>query len=223
MFRHRPRLLPLPRLLLVVEDIARNIIELYRGPGTEVERRLHRIAQLPYIARPVIGQQGIAHQLAHAGDRPPHVPVVLLHIEIGEQRNVLRPLPQGWQRQLHHTQPVEQVTPQQPFPYCGDRIHIHGGNNTHISVHILFPAHRAEPLLLNRLENLGLEGQIHGVHFVQEQSASISLFQQSFPVFRPGIAPTRSAEQGALQQGGWDGRAVLRHKRPPGPGAVAME
>ena len=209
--------------LLVVKDIPRDVIELDHRAGAQVKGRLHRVSQLPHVAGPVVGQQGVAHQLADPCDRPLHFPVVPLHIEVGKQRNVLRPLPQGRQGQLYHPQPVKQIPPEQSVPHGGDGIHVHGGDDAHIAVHVLLSAHGPELLLLDGLQNLGLEGEIHGVDLVQKEGATIGLLEQALPVFRAGIAPPGGAEQRALQQGGGNGRAVLGDEGALGSGAVAVE
>lgn len=56
-------------------------------------------------------------------------------------------------------------------------------------MHVLLSAHGPELFLLDGLQNLGLEGEIHGVDLVQKEGATVGLLEQALPVFRAGIAP----------------------------------
>ena len=75
-------------------------------------------------------------------------PVEVLQIELAEHRNVLRPLPQGRDADLHHIQPVVQVLAKVSLAYLLIQIAVGGGDNPDVDLDIPQAAHPLEGAVL---------------------------------------------------------------------------
>ena len=132
----------------------------------------------------------------------------------GEQRNVLRSLPQGGQRDGKDVQPEEEVLSKAPVPNGQSEVLVRGRDDA--DVHVDGPG-RAEPLELAVLDDaqqlgLGFDGQI--ANFVKEDGRAVG--QLESPDLRGQGARVRAllpAEELRLDEGRGDGGAVHLHDR----------
>ena len=117
-----------------------------------------------------------------------------------------------------------QIRPEPPLRRVPPEIG--GGGGDDLDVHGL-ALHRPEPpdpLLVDGLQELALEGEGEGLDLVQEQRPSRRPLQQAgLGAFGIGERPGLKAKELGLQQRLRDGRAVDVDERPLGPGAAVVD
>ena len=180
---------------------------------------LHRqaeedVAQLADIARPLEPAERLQRTVRH----PRLGPVVLAgepaEEVAGERLDVLGPLAQRRHPQGEAGEPLEQVVAKLVGGDERGHVAVGGGDHAHVE---LFRAGVAEPgdlPVFQEAEQLGLEGEGHVRHLVEEERAARG--QLELARFVRGLvkgAPAR-AEQLALEQGLRDGGAVERDVGP---------
>ena len=87
--------------------------------------------------------------------------VVLLDKVDGQWDDIVPPLPQGRDVDGKGAQPVVEILAEPALGHIVREVRVAGGNDPHIRVQLLDPAHRADLSLLKRPKELGLEGQVH--------------------------------------------------------------
>ena len=136
---------------------------------------------------------------------------------------IFQVLPEGGQLDHHRGQPVEQVPAEGVLRNGLERVLVAGGDDPHVQLQILVPAHPAEGVLLDDAKNFGLHGQAHGVQLVQEQSAAAGLLQIAGFVLAAGKAAPLGAEEEAFDEGLRDGGAVDGQEFTPPAAAGAVD
>ena len=184
---------------------------------------LHRVAQLADIARPPALPEHSVGPRGHPPDGALHGTVILLQKMVCQQRDVLRPLPQGRQEQAHHPKAVKEILPQAAGAEQLLRRLVHRRHDAHVKGDVPAAAQTAHLFLLQGLEQLGLEGDVHGVDLVQKEGAAVGLLKEALVGHRAGIAALLRAEEHALQQVGGYGRAVLGHEGLAAPPPLGVE
>ena len=147
----------------------------------------------------------------------------MFQIEPGQHGNILPPLPQGRNADLHHVQAVEQVLPEGALGHLLLQVPVGGGDDAHIHLNVPQAAHPLEAPVLQKGQQLGLHGQGQLANLVQEHGSPVGqLHQALFSLIGPGKGPLFIAEELRLQQCVGDGAAVDLHQRglPPGTAVV---
>jgi hypothetical protein len=100
--------------------------------GTQNDRMLDGVLQLPDISRPGISHQAVEAFLRRARQPPPAPRACLLQEIFGQQRNVFSALSQGRRFERNHIETVKKVQPETPLFCLGPEIPIGGGDQTNI-------------------------------------------------------------------------------------------
>ena len=175
MFLSRQRRRPVDRL----QDVFRQIRRSDRAGliGDDIHGILYSVLKFPDIARPVIELeqfQGSRIQRCHIFQQKL---AFRCDKNSGKQDDVLFPFPQRRDRQIDDAQPVVKVFPQKILldGICGQNIDI--GDHTDIQIDQLGSAYPAEISLLQYAQQLGLQGDVHGIDLIQQQRSAVGLFK----------------------------------------------
>ena len=146
-----------------------------------------------------------------------------VHEVLGQDRDVLGPVGQGRHHHPDGAHPVEQVGPEQPLPHQGLQVLVGGGQEAEVHLPVVHLPQAAEALLLQGLEQLGLDLQVHVAQFVQEHGAPVGGLQQAdLGVHGAGEGALLVAEQLGLQELAGEAAAVQFQQGLGGPGAVPV-
>ena len=129
--------------------------------------------QFPDVAGPWVGIKKSQHILFQAGNG-----VAILLIDFFEKKaakgwNILQPLSQGWNVQLHYIDTVIQIFPETPFLNHFFQVLICTADDSHVDLHRFDTPHPFNLLLLQNAEQLGLEVQGHLADLVQQEGTVI--------------------------------------------------
>ena len=143
-------------------------------PTAEDDGLFHHVFQLPDITRPSVA----VHYLHSRRGKSLLKTVFLVHI--GQERlnqglYVPLSLPQGWNLDGHRVKPIVEILPEGAFGDALLQVSVGGGDDPHVHVHLLEPAHGADPALLEDPEELGLEADVHFGDLVQEGNMGLML------------------------------------------------
>ena len=128
--------------------------------GGEVGGELQHVAQLPDIAGPVVGLEA-AHRVPGEGEAAVELAGEVVQDGVGQSGDIAGALPQGRDVDGKGAQPVVEILAEPALGHIVREVRVAGGNDPHIRVQLLDPAHRADLSLLKRPKELGLEGQVH--------------------------------------------------------------
>ena len=171
--------------------------------------------ELPYITRPIIGQQRLCGPSADNG-RLLISFVVAVQKVIGQRENIALPFPQRRYGEGHHIEAIVQVGPKPSLFYQFLQGLIGGRHNSHIHRHVFFPPDFLNLPPLKHPQQLALHYQGHIPHLVQKEGTSLG--QLKLAQLPPFPCPCKGAlliaEQLALNERLRDGSAVDRYKRP---------
>ena len=149
---------------------------------------LDQVLQLAHVARPGVLLQRLQAGIRAASRRAAVAPVVLVHEEACQQRDVAAAFAQGRDGDAHHVEPVPQVFAELALVHHLLQVAVGGRDHPH--VHFLGPrrAHRPHFALLQKAQQLELEVQFDIADFVQEYGAAIGRFENAHAVaVRPGV------------------------------------
>ncbi len=185
---------------------------------------LHGIAQLAYVARPGVQQQGGDGILRKAPDFALEAPVVDADEMPGQRQDVRAPLAQRRNDDLDDVEAIEQVHAKGATVHGCHQILVGSRHETQIDVKIGQAANAAEAAALQNAQQLGLHPMGELPDFVQKHGSVIRHFQQS-GLGSPRIRERAPlvAEQFALKQSFRDRRAVHGNKAHVAPAAVPVQ
>lgn len=98
---------------------------------------------------------------------------------LGEEDDVLAAFAQGRQRDPDFVQPLLEILAEVLFRHRCFQVDICAGDDSRLDLYFVFSSQPTKRLLLDGLEQLGLEGQTHVSDFVEEQRAPVRQFEQS--------------------------------------------
>ncbi len=123
----------------------------------------------------------------------------------------------GGTRSWENAQAVEEVLAEPPLGDLAFEVAVGGGDDAHVHLALDGGADRADLPLLQRAQQLRLDGQRHLADLVEEQGAAVGQLEEPFLVLvRAGERAALVPEQLALEQRPRDRRAVDRPQRPAG-------
>ena len=167
------------------------------------------VAQLAYVAGEMVvlpealriaGQvEGSGHDLARK-----------MCAEVFQQRQFVFAL-LTQRRHMHgeYRQAVVEVTTEAAFPHFAAQITVGGGDDTGVGIAATGFADALEFAVFQHTQQLGLKFQRQFADFVEEQRAFTRVLEVAgVGLRRAGERALRIAEQGGLDQGGGDGRAI---------------
>ena len=129
-----------------------------------------------------------------AGVKPRNLPaglgVELLQEVVGQQGDVVGPLPQGGDDDFQHAEAEEQIAAEKPFRHVLLQVPIGGGDHPDIDRDRLAAADALEGMPFQDAKELGLNGRAHLADFVEHQGAFVGgLELADLPLGGPGKGP----------------------------------
>src|SRR5690554_2072582 len=185
---------------------------------------LQYVFQLPNVTREVVTAQAFGGSRSQAGRVAFVFPGDALEYVVGQQGDVVAPVPQWRHRQFDHVDTVEQVLAEAAFLYQLRQVFVGGAEDADVYGDFLAVADRAYGFLLNGAQQLYLHGQGQVGHFVQEKSAAVGAAEQAgFVVDGAGEAAFLVAEEFAFHQFRRYGSAVDGDERAVGSRALQVD
>lgn len=180
--------------------------------GTDDARPLDHVAQFADVARPAVVEQRGAGLVAEGAGRARVFLDEAGKEAIGQGEDIFTALAQGRQVQGDDVQAVQQVFAKAPFADHVLEVEVGRGQNPHIGA----AGHRVADALvffvLDKTQQLGLQGQREIADFIEEQGPAVSLVDPPQGAFAgTGKGPAAVAEQLAFHQLGSQRRAVDGH------------
>ena len=183
-------------------------------PGHE-HASLHRILELANVAGPGIVDDGLESRAPEA-ELSPVLLVAALEERVGDEHDVLGPVTQGGERQVHDRQAIVEVFPEPPGLKLHLQIFVGGRDHPGVYAEHLAAADPLDRPLLEKAEELHLKQGAHLTDFIEEERATFRELEPALPLnMRACVGALFVAEQLRLQQGVRDRPAVDRHKRAP--------
>ena len=143
---------------------------------------------------------------------------------IAELRDILAPLAERRQIDIHDMQPVIEVFPKKACRHTGLEIGIGGADDPDVAFRLPGGSHAQKVSLLQHPQQLYLQRRRHAVDFIEKEGAPSGRFQQSFFLLAgPGEGPFFVAEQFRFQERFVQGSAVEGQESAIGPAAGAMD
>ena len=140
----------------------------------------------------------------------------LLAEVVGQQREVLEPLPQRRQLHRHDRQPVVEVLAEAPLLHPLLQLAVGGGDDAHVHRPLLVGADRDHGAVLEHPQQLGLGRQRHVADLVQEQGAAVGELELALlGGVGAGEGALDVAEELGLDQGLRQGGAIDGDEAPP--------
>ena len=185
---------------------------------------LEDVAQLAHVARPGVAlerRQGVGmdrrHPLAEPGRQ-------LAEKRLGQDRDVLPPLPQRRDAEGHDGDAVEEIGAKAAGGDLRFEVGVAGAEQAHVGAGGAAVAHPLEDAVLEHAEYLGLRHRGQGVDLVHEQGAAVGDAEAAVAVVHgAGEGAPAVAEELALEQLAGDGGAVDQHQGGAGAGAAAVD
>lgn len=171
--------------------------------GPQNEQPLDQVLELAHVARP-----GMLLELLHGlgavkGRLAVGAPGLEFREPPDEQRDVFAPLAQGRQAQGHRVQAVEQVGAELFLQHRVLEVAVGGGDDPEIHLDGPAVAHPLKTLVLQNVQQFGLQMQRQFADLVQQQAAALGHLEASHPLtLGPGKGALGVAEQLALEQAG---------------------
>src|SRR5579864_261800 len=141
---------------------------------------LDDIFQFANVARPIVVHQ----ELHRAGCKLSHGLAVLEAValeKMGEQRrHVFAAIAQRGKHEMNYVQAVVQILAKAAFADKRQELNVGGGHDADIHFELLCSAKPHELALLNDAQQLGLRFRADGGNFVEENSALVGDFEESF-------------------------------------------
>src|SRR3990170_8952424 len=102
---------------------------------------LHHVLQFPHVPRPRVHHEPLQERPRN----PPPLPVVLLTVLLPkllhQNRNLLPPLPERGDVNVHHIQPIVEILPKRPLPHRPLEFLVRRGNHPHVHPNVPPTAH----------------------------------------------------------------------------------
>ena len=143
--------------------------------------------ELPHIAGPLVLLKQIQGVQMQVGDIFAQLFVELHDELLGQQGDVLPPLPQRRNGDIHHAQAVKQILAEVSLRNGLIRRNIDAGEHPHIHVGLRDTAHPPDHPVLQHPQELGLDADVHGIKFIQQKGAVVGLLEKACPGFRSRI------------------------------------
>ena len=126
----------------------------------------------------------------------------LLQEILRQQRNVVRPLPQGRQMNRHDVQPIEEILAKRVLLNHSRNIAAGRGDHAHVDLVILLPAHRCHRERLQHAQKFCLKSQLEVPDFVHEERSAARLFKAADAFVRcAGESAAHMPEKFAFHEG----------------------
>src|SRR5262249_4308845 len=186
---------------------------------------LDHVLELPHVAGPIVRTELIHRRMGHPADFRALEALPLANDEVAhEERDVLAPLAQWGQSELHHLQAVQEVLSERPLSNARGEVDVGRRDQTEVGAHELRAAETPELALLEDAEQLRLcvQGQVPDL--VEEQRGAVCQLEHArAPRVGAGERTPLVAEELALEGAGRNRVAVERHQVVPATRAQPVE
>src|SRR5438094_3392197 len=131
-----------------------------------------------------------------------------------KEDNIFPSLLTGGRRNFYDAQTVEQTLSESPAFDCLLQVHIRGSQDTRIDGDQFSSPHALQLAILQKTQQLYLQGQGHLSDFIKQQRTAVSIFQFALHLpMRARKGPFFMAKELTLQQILWDRTTVDDDKR----------
>jgi hypothetical protein len=148
----------------------------------EDDALLDTVLELAHVSRPLVADE----EIQRARREPPHRAAVarreLRQEMIGEERDVLRPLAQGRDRDVDHGDPVVEIGAEGPASHRLPEVAVRGRDEADVHPPEAAVADPAEVLELEHAQELRLKRQAELADLVDEERAGVARAISSLPV-----------------------------------------
>ncbi len=172
-----------------------------RAAVAQQHRALEQVAELAQVAGPRVVDQRVQRGARHPHPRTAELAADPDQQAVGQDRDVLGALAQRRHAQRQRSDPEVQVAAE---PLRGDQsvqIVVGRGDQAHRDRALADVAEPAEPLVLQDLEQLGLDREVHVADLVEKQDPAVRDLQQAgLGRHRTRECPSLVTEQLALQE-----------------------
>src|SRR5579862_310165 len=143
---------------------------------------------------------------------------------IRQQQYVLAAVTQGGQADLNDVQSVEEVFSKLVFGYGLDDVPVCSGNQPDVHLQFLRTSDPRESAILQKTQQLGLQGTAHIGNFVEENGAAISFLNAAgFLLQGAGKCAFFMTEKFAFQKCLWNRGAIDAHVTGPTAATQAVQ
>ena len=140
-----------------------------------------------------------------------------------QRPNILWSLTQGGQANRNHVEPVKQIAPEGAVCHVLRQVAVGRGHHAHRHLELAFAAQPHNGALLQRAQQLGLQGQRHLANLIEKNRPLIGLLKPACTRrLRAGESAALVAKQFRLEQRVGNRRAVHLDKRLVAPLAGQM-
>src|SRR5436190_241061 len=172
-----------------------------QSPFAQNRRALERVAQLAYVARPIMLQKRFAGISRQAGRRTPERPADFNEERFAQIQNVGGAFTKRSDPDVEHLQAVVQVLSEIASLDRLLQVAVRRGNDAHVRLLQADPAQPLELALLEHPQELGLRRRAHLADFIQEQYARVGELDLSrLGLLRACERATLVAEQLGLEK-----------------------
>ena len=203
------------RLLRVAaSDQARDVLAVDARARGENQQALDRVAQLAHVPRPIELRQSFDSIRRDAARR--HTFALREHVDemTYEKWNVLAPLAKRRDVNRDDVQAIEQVFAETILGNLALEILVRRGEDADVHLDRLRAADARDDAVLQDAEHLGLRGEAHVAHFVEEERAAMRLLELPRPIGDgAGERALHVTEQLTLDQLARNRRAVYFDER----------
>ena len=187
-------------------------------PRGEDHRALDDVLQLADVAGPVIRAERGHGRLTDPAERLPDLARGLARAVLGEERDVLGPLPQRRHPDREHVEPEEEVGAEPPLAHRFLQVPVRGRYHAGVRPQRLAAAHPLELALLQHAQQGDLDRRRQLAHLVEEDRAPGRQLEAAPPPLerareRPLLVAEQLRSDEPLRQRG----AVDLHEGAPGP------
>src|SRR3990170_2772787 len=190
----------------------------------ERDGALDHVLQLAHVPGPPVLEEPGHGLLAEPFEPLPQGPRDPPEEVLGQERDVFGSLPEAGEPDRDHGQAIIEVLPELPLLDERQEVPVGRRDEPEVQPDLFLPAHRADGLVLEGPQELGLERRGHVTHLVEEEGAAVGLDEQPAPLpVRAGEGTLLVAEQLGLQKGLRDGGAVHGDEGPALSRAVPVD
>lgn len=196
-----------------LSDLRRQVFQGQRIELAQDDRTLHTVLEFPDISRPVVVEQLASGLRGDAGHLPVEASPELLQKPLGQQQDVIAPLPKGRKLDRNDIESVQEVLPKLSAIHHPRQVPMGRRHDAHVDRRVPIRPDRPDTAFLKGPEQLGLHRTRKVADLIQEQGSTIGLREQARAI--PSSIRERTPnmpEQLALEQRLGHRCAVHRHE-----------
>ena len=146
---------------------------LSRAPSAEDDGPLEEVLQLADVSRKAVCREAFERRGREAGPRAPESPGDLAEEMVGEEREVLHPLPERGDVDRNRVQPVEEIGAEETRRHRLLQRPVRRGDDPHVGCPLARPSDAPVAAVLQEPEKLGLQLGRHVTDLVEEERPSV--------------------------------------------------